>query len=111
MNRYNSRTTSINDQEQYREQFDNRGIKKVFQYETPSFTYPTKQLLNSLTIVEHVWSESDRLYKLADKYYGDPKLWWVIAKINNLPTESHVKIGYILKIPLPIDTLLSIMRG
>jgi nucleoid-associated protein YgaU len=111
MNRYISRTKSINDEEQYEQQFQDRGIKKVYQYETPKFTYPSKEVTRSLTIIDHVWSESDRLYKLADKYYGDSKLWWAIAKFNNLPTEAHIKIGYTLKIPLQIDTLLSVMRG
>ncbi len=111
MNRYNSRIVSTNEQEQYQEQFERRGIKKIVQYESPSFVYPSKEILSSLTIIEHVWTESDRLYKVADRYYGDSKLWWVVAKFNNLPTESHIKIGYVLRIPLPVDRLLSVMRG
>ena len=111
MKRYDGRQISTNDSEMYSEQFDSRGIKKVVQYETPKFIYPSKQAVRSLTIVEHVWTENDRLYKLADKYYGDSKLWWVLAKFNNFPTESHIEEGYIVRIPFPVDKLLSVMRG
>jgi len=41
----------------------------------------------------HVISMGDRIDSIANKYYGDQKLWWVIAHANNinvLPCELIV---------------------
>lgn len=46
--------------------------------------------------------EWERLDKIAHAYYGDERLWWVIAARNNmeLPDQSIYK-GRVLKIPAP----------
>ena len=53
--------------------------------------------------VEHTQilsQEGDRLDILALEYYGDERLWFVIAKLNNLGKGSmDVPPGTILKIP------------
>lgn len=49
---------------------------------------------------EHIWSHGDKLYKLADKYFGDRNLFWLIGLFNNKPTDSHFKYGDIVFIPL-----------
>lgn len=44
----------------------------------------------------------DRIDRLANSFYGDPVLWWVIAEANGLeilPTELND--GMILRIPSP----------
>ena len=47
----------------------------------------------------HVIStEGDRLDNLAFQFYGDPSLWWYIAKANNL-TTLNVPAGKSLVIP------------
>ena len=47
----------------------------------------------------HVIStEGDRLDNLAFQFYGDPNLWWYIAKANNL-TAMNVPAGKSLVIP------------
>ena len=47
----------------------------------------------------HVIStEGDRLDNLAFQFYGDPSLWWYIAKANNL-TALNVPAGKSLVIP------------
>tara|TARA_R100001509_G_scaffold165100_1_gene145137 strand:- start:2423 stop:2731 length:309 start_codon:yes stop_codon:yes gene_type:complete len=45
--------------------------------------------------------EGDRLDLLADQFYGDPRLWWVISTANkNLPQNSiHLPVGTQLRIP------------
>jgi nucleoid-associated protein YgaU len=53
----------------------------------------------------------DKYYKLADAFYGDSRDWWVIAKFNQKPTESHVKIGDIILIPKPLSVILNYLRG
>ena len=47
----------------------------------------------------HVIStEGDRLDNLAFQFYGDPSLWWYIAKANNL-TSMTIPPGTSLRIP------------
>ena len=41
-----------------------------------------------------------RLDVLANKYYADPSLWWVIAMANNIMDGLEtVKLGTVLRIP------------
>jgi hypothetical protein len=51
----------------------------------------------------------DRIDSIANKFYGDPVLWWVIAVANDmeiLPTELNT--GDILRIPEPNFVLESL---
>jgi hypothetical protein len=44
----------------------------------------------------------DRIDRLANKFYGDPELWWVIAEANGfeiLPTDLNE--GEFIRIPSP----------
>lgn len=44
--------------------------------------------------------EGDRLDLLAKEFYGDPSLWFVIAKVNNLGKGSlNIPAGKVIKIP------------
>ena len=43
-------------------------------------------------------TEGDRLDSLAFQFYGDPSLWWYIAKANNL-TSMNVTAGTSMRIP------------
>ena len=90
----------------YQKTFVDRNVKFVNQYETPTFNYPTKDNLKNLDIIQHVWKDGDRFYKLAAKYYGDPRDWWIIALYNSLPTESHIKVGDVILIPTPLIQVL-----
>lgn len=44
--------------------------------------------------------EGDRMDLLANKFYGSPKLWFVIASVNNLTNGSmHIPVGTQIRIP------------
>ena len=43
-------------------------------------------------------TEGDRCDNLANRFYGDSKLWWFIAKVNNL-TTNNIPAGTSLRIP------------
>lgn len=45
--------------------------------------------------------EGDRLDLLANQFYGNPNLWWVISSANSeLPQNSlHLSVGTQLRIP------------
>ena len=45
--------------------------------------------------------EGDRCDNLAQQFYGNPNLWWFIARVNNLKT-MNIPAGTSLRIP--IDT-------
>ena len=105
-NRYGKSNIVVNDDPLYKEIRDDRDVKQVRQYASPRFYRLTREDLNSLDTVNHIWTKGDRLYKLAYKYYGDSNLWWVIAWFNNVPTESHINSGDQLGIPFPLDRIL-----
>ena len=44
----------------------------------------------------------DRLDNLAQKYYKDVSLWWIIAKANGLD-EAHIGLTLDEQIRIPID--------
>ena len=45
-------------------------------------------------------NEGDRMDLLANKFYGSPKLWFVIASVNNLTNGSmHIPVGTQIRIP------------
>ena len=46
-------------------------------------------------------TEGDRFDLLAQQFYGNPNLWWFIARVNNLKT-MNIPVGTSLRIP--IDT-------
>jgi nucleoid-associated protein YgaU len=106
--RYSNRLIRINNSALYRKQFLNRGISFVNQYGTPRMNYPTPAEIDLIDTVAHAWQLGDRYYKLAHTYYDDPRLWWVIAWFNLLPTESHVELGDVILIPKDLEEILSI---
>jgi len=80
--------------------------KLVKQYSTPINIRLTAAQRRTITDVKHVWRTGDRYYKLADHYYGRPQYWWIIALYNNKPTEGHVRLGDMIRVPLPLEKYL-----
>tara|TARA_B100001758_G_C18404476_1_gene611091 strand:+ start:2553 stop:2888 length:336 start_codon:yes stop_codon:yes gene_type:complete len=105
------RRTVRNKDELYEETFKDRGVKHIDHYPTPTMKELTIDLIARVEQVNHVWSVGDRFYKLAHKYYGDSKMWWVIARFNSKPTEAHLNLGDVIAIPVPLTDALRIMRG
>ncbi|MAF24130.1 hypothetical protein CL634_00885 [bacterium] len=106
--RYILRKVFSNTSEAYESVLENRGVRKINQYTTPRLKYPTVNQISSLNRLTHIWTVGDRYYKLAHKHYGNVKYWWVLAWYNRKPTESHVKLGEMVFIPLPLDDVLRI---
>ncbi len=46
--------------------------------------------------------EGDRCDNLAFRFYGNPQLWWFIAKVNNLKT-MNIPAGTSLRIPATLE--------
>ena len=53
----------------------------------------------------------DRLDTLAQKYYEDMSLWWIIAKANNLD-EAHIglEVDKQIRIPTNIDFIINRLK-
>ena len=109
-NRYYNRILKNNFHSLYKKYFEKRGRPAgIEQYTTPVLRYPDEDEMSELTIITHMWKFGDRYYKLADKHYGDPKLWWVIAWYNLAPTESHNKLGDVIHIPFPLSDIYNFL--
>jgi nucleoid-associated protein YgaU len=107
MSRHGSEDTIENSKELYEEFFERRGVPKITHYRSPRWPPLTAKIRRKFTTRRHTWKMGDRYYKLANQYYGDPKLWWAIAWYNEKPTEGHVEPGSVLFIPMPVGKVLS----
>ena len=72
--------------------------KNVLSYETTLYQR-VPETNGDLHVIS---TEGDRLDNLAFQFYGNPSLWWYIAKANNL-TALNVPAGKSLVIPASTD--------
>lgn len=110
MSRYLKRPKAVNDKEQYDRLFEKRGVKQIVQYRTPKFKYVSDEQLARIECFEYVWKFGDSYQSLAQTFYGDPNHWWVIASFNRKPTESHVTMGEVLRIPTSLADALRVVQ-
>jgi len=55
-----------------------------------------------------ITEQSDRLDILANKYYNNPNMWWIIATANNISDANFfVEPGIQLRIPSDISKILN----
>ena len=106
VSRYDKRRLFTNASILYSEHLSKRDVKFINQYDTPEIAKDILSKTKDFIYSYHVWSHGDRLYKLADKYYGDSKIWWIIAMVNQKPTESHFALGDLVLIPQPLNKVL-----
>jgi hypothetical protein len=78
----------------------------ITQWTTPVNTVPLPGADPAISNIRHIWRTGDRYFKLANTYYGNPEYWWIIAAYNQAPTEGHLRVGDIVFIPTPLDTIL-----
>ena len=107
--RFDTRLTLVNNSSQYSEFLSEKNLKFIKQYATVKMRHPSAEQFDDLEIITHIWKVGDRYYKLANEYYQDSKLWWVIAHFNQKPTEADVRIGDAISIPMPLERVLEIL--
>jgi len=107
--RYIRRTKFFNTDKLYEKPFQERGLKRVLQYNSPSLRYPTPEEIAALQTVSHEWTMGDHYWKLSSRFYGDAQLWWVIAWFNQMPTEGFVSYGDVIEIPMPLEKVFQIL--
>ena len=62
-----------------------------------------KKVPESNNDVYVITQHGDRLDQLANQFYGDPKLWWFIANVNNINT-MNLEAGVRLRISFDLDS-------
>jgi len=108
MGRYNNRKIFKNEDPSYMDNFMDKELRFINQYDTMSMMPITLGSGLSVDNLTHIWSHGDRLWKLSEQYYGNPNYWWLIAWFNRKPTENHFSIGDTVIIPAPFETALSL---
>jgi len=111
VSRYKDRMIFTNQDDRYINQLKKRKVSFIKHFATPDFIYPKSNDLDGLSINVEIYKTGDRFYKYAQKYYGDPSLWWVIAHFNQKPLENSVKQGDTIYIPTPLTRILEILEG
>jgi hypothetical protein len=109
-NRYTNRRVAVNDRQEYRQQFKDRGLRFIRQYSTPILKHPTADDMQEIEEVGKIWATGDRFWKLAATYYGDPELWYIIAWWNQMPLEADLALGDTVYIPMPLERVLRILE-
>ena len=105
--RYKESSTFQNTDPLYRDRFQARKALSITQYPTLKLKYPTAIESKDLIIHTHIWATGDSYSKLANEFYGDPKLWWVIAHFNQIPIEGDLYYGQTIYIAEPLEALLN----
>lgn len=99
----------INDSEYYSFLREKRGVKIIEQFPTPSLSHPGARLRAAISVDPFIWQYGDHFYKIAHQYYGNSNFWWVIAWYNGYPTESDIKIGALIDIPINLEDALRVL--
>jgi len=88
---------------QYSTKLTNKYTKKKY---LGSVLYPKiKPNDNDMYIIS---TQGDRLDILANKYYNDSSLWWIIATANNLNDASlSIEPGIQMRIPSNVSKILN----
>tara|TARA_R100000995_G_C3476046_1_gene121011 strand:+ start:1141 stop:1482 length:342 start_codon:yes stop_codon:yes gene_type:complete len=107
VSRYRNNAIVTTNSEEYADVLTNRGVNSITHYSFESFKDLKVRDFLGIQIDTHTWKSSDRFFKLADKYYGDPTYWWVIASFNKTPLETDVELGQNILIPFPLESILS----
>ena len=95
-----------NRNQQYKEIFDERGVKSIEQYRTPIL----KKIPDTVLTFDYVWKVGDTYNNLAHKFFRNRTYWYIIALINNKPTEAHLQEGEKIKIPYDVNLVLQVIR-
>ena len=101
--RYRRTKKMINSSQYYRPLVESRGLRRLYQYETPILRRPSLAARRELITTKYVWKYSDKFYKLAGEWYKDSTQWWVIAWYNGYPTDAGITPGSIIFIPHDLD--------
>jgi hypothetical protein len=98
--RYEFREELQNESKFYSRKLKSLGVKRLTHFATPRFGTISEEEKQNIDTETVYWKINTKFYKLAHEYYGDSKLWWIIAFFNNMPTDSHANLGDVIFVPL-----------
>jgi len=104
--RYQNITYFMDTNPLWEDVFEERGARSIRHYATAQYRPLTTKQRASLSIDQTIYGPGDRLDKISAQAYGTPIYWWVIARFNQKPTESHFAFGDKVLIPYPLTTIL-----
>ena len=84
-------------------------MEKINQFTTPKFKNPPEELVDNIDFFLYNFKQGDRFFKLAQRFFNDANLWYLIALLNRKPTEAHVKPGEKIKIPTNIAQAIEVL--
>ena len=93
-----------NDLIEYQFLLDDRDVDVIRQYGARTFNIDIFR--NPMRAKRHVVTQGDKLYKLANRYYGNFKFWWVISLFNKIASDVDLKYGQEIYIPVDIDSIV-----
>ena len=109
MSRYSKSKKLLNSSKYYRFLRKSRNdVKGITHYETPILYHPSLRDRIGVATTTHTWKVGDRYYNLANQYYGDPQLWWVIAWYNSKPTDAHINLGELIMVPTDLEYVIEL---
>ena len=63
----------------------------------------------ALKYTTHILQEGERLDQLAGLFYGDGKLWWIIAAASGIGWVPQVPPGTMLRVPTDPSQVFSVL--
>lgn len=63
-------------------------------------------ILDGVPTVDYVWRVGDRLDSVAERRWGDPDYWWVLALANRIKDPFRIEVGRVLRVPLNVRQIL-----
>jgi len=96
----------VNNDTRYKKIFDERGVEEIRQFRTPTI----KETPDYITTFDYEWKYGDSFWSISNKFFRNVKYWYIIAQINNKPSESHIAVGETIKIPYDIYEALQVLR-
>ena len=97
-----------NDDELYRDFMNRTGAQAITHYGLVTYGDPAQEsFLRQIEITQHLYKVGDSLSKIAFKYYGEARYWWILAWFNSRPTDLHCSVGDTILIPTPLEAAVS----
>ena len=108
MPKYKKEKIAINNNPLYDEILKRRGQDTIRQKRTFLFTGID---FDTILVTDYLYKQNDSLHKLSQMFYGTYEFWWVIAYVNQKPTDAHYTPGDIIKIPVNPTTIVDSIGG
>ena len=103
LDRNEKRDILLNEHPIYKKMIKDRGIEFIRHFSKMKISYISAEDMENLTIIDHIYSTGDSLMKIAHKYYGDVRYWWIVAAFNKKPIDNLIQLGDVVHIPFPLE--------